>query len=219
MTQKQLDFIVSFHTRLDRQGPGSDAETFVALDLFQPFLDALEQKVNHPHVRTLQGSMDDLPFEKERFDLVWSEGAIYNMGFEQGVKYVHPFLKKHGIIALSEITWLTNERPAEIESYWNREYPEIDTAQGKIMTLHRSGYQLVDHFILFEESWLDNDYNPLEKELMGLQGNHLIDEELREVIQSYQHEIELYHKFKEYYGYGFYIARKVNDSTLGSNLE
>jgi ubiquinone/menaquinone biosynthesis C-methylase UbiE len=85
MTQKQLDFIVSFHTRLDRQGPGSDAETFVALDLFQPFLDALEQKVNHPHVRTLQGSMDDLPFEKERFDLVWSEGAIYNMGFEHGV--------------------------------------------------------------------------------------------------------------------------------------
>jgi len=248
MTEKQLDFIISFHTKLYRQGPGSDEETLqaikltglseshelnvldlgcgtgaqtnvlanhlngfiTALDLFQPFLDELEDRIKSPNVRTFQGSMDDLPFEKESFDLIWSEGAVYNMGFENGLKYLHPFLKKNGVIALSEITWLTNERPAEIETYWNTEYPEIDTAQGKIRTLHKSGYQLIDHFILTEESWLSNYYSPLEMKLATLKEDHSIDKELIEVIQSYQNEIELYKRFKDYFGYGFYVARKVN---------
>ena len=134
MTEKQLDFIISLHIKLYRQGPGSDEETLkaikltglselteltildlgcgtgaqtnvlanhlngtiIALDLFQPFLDVLEARIKHPNVRTFQGSMDDLPFEKESFDLIWSEGAVYNMGFENGLKYLHPFLKKNG---------------------------------------------------------------------------------------------------------------------------
>jgi cyclopropane fatty-acyl-phospholipid synthase-like methyltransferase len=248
MTEKQLDFIISFHTKLYRQGPGSDGETLqaikltglsesnelnvldlgcgtgaqtnvlanhlngtiTALDLFQPFLDELEDRIKHPNVQTFQGSMDDLPFEKESFDLIWSEGAVYNMGFENGLKYLHPFLKKNGVIALSEITWLTNERPAEIEAYWNNEYAEIDTAQGKIKTLDESGYELIDHFILSEESWLSNYYCPLEKQLAAFKEALSIAEEIREVIQSYQNEIGLYKMFKEYFGYGFYIARKVN---------
>jgi len=89
-----------------------------ALDLFQPFLNVLEEKINSQKVFAFQGSMEDLPFEKECFDLIWSEGAIYNMGFENGLKYIHPFLQMDGVIALSEITWLTNERPAEIETFW-----------------------------------------------------------------------------------------------------
>ena len=247
MTEKQLDFIISFHAKLYRQGPGSDEETLqaikltglsettelnvldlgcgtgaqtsvlanhlngtiTALDLFQPFLDELEDRIKHPNVHALQGSMDDLPFEKESFDLIWSEGAVYNMGFENGINYLLPFLKENGIIALSEITWLTNERPSEIETYWNSEYPEIDTAQGKIKTLHESGYQLVDHFILSEESWFSNYYGPLGRELAALEAAQSIDEELKAVVQSYQDEIALYQKFKEYFGYGFYVARKV----------
>jgi cyclopropane fatty-acyl-phospholipid synthase-like methyltransferase len=248
MTEKQLDFIISFHKKLYRQGPGSDEETLraikltglsestelsildlgcgtgaqtnvlanhlngniTALDLFQPFLDELEDRIKSPNVQTFQGSMDDLPFEKESFNLIWSEGAVYNMGFENGLKYLHPFLKKNGIIALSEITWLTEERPTEIETYWNAEYPAIDSAQGKVQTLHKSGYQLIDHFILSEESWLSNYYGPLEMELAALKQHYSIDKELKEVIQAYQNEIALYKRFKDYFGYGFYVARKVN---------
>src|SRR6056300_1709464 len=248
MTEKQLDFIISFHTKLYRQGPGSDEETLraikltglsesnelnvldlgcgtgaqtsvlanhlngtiKALDLFQPFLDELEDRIKNPNVHALQGSMDDLPFEKESFDLIWSEGAVYNMGFENGLKYLHPFLKKNGVIALSEITWLTNERPAEIETFWNNEYPEIDTAKGKIKIINESGYQLIDHFILSEESWLNNYYGPLEEELHRIEMEDSLDDELKEIVQSYQNEIDLYKKFKEYFGYGFYVAKKVN---------
>ena len=248
MTENQLDFIISFHSKLYRQGPGSDEETLkaikftglsetnelkildlgcgtgaqtnvlanhlngniTALDLFQPFLDVLEERIKLPNIRSFQGSMDDLPFEKESFDLIWSEGAIYKMGFENGLNYLQPFLKKNGFIALSEITWLTEKRPIEIETFWNNEYAEIDTIQGKINTINKSGYQLIDHYIISENSWLINYYGPLEKELATLKEDHSIDKELKEVIQSYQNEIDLYRRLKKHFGYGFYIARKVN---------
>ena len=39
----------------------------------------------------LAASMEDLPFESSYFDLIWSEGAIYNIGFEKGIKTWKPF--------------------------------------------------------------------------------------------------------------------------------
>ena len=35
-------------------------------------------------------------------DLIWSEGAIYNIGFEQGVRDWRPFLKEGGVLVASE---------------------------------------------------------------------------------------------------------------------
>jgi hypothetical protein len=36
-------------------------------------------------ITTLNCSMDALPFDEGEFDVIWSEGAVYNMGFEAGV--------------------------------------------------------------------------------------------------------------------------------------
>tara|TARA_Y100001960_G_C14603641_1_gene792095 strand:- start:703 stop:975 length:273 start_codon:yes stop_codon:yes gene_type:complete len=69
--------------------------------------------------------MDDLPFAESSFDLIWSEGAIYNIGFENGIKQFKKFLKDDGVLAVSEITWLTAQRPDEITQYWETNYPEI----------------------------------------------------------------------------------------------
>jgi len=90
------------------------------------------------------------------------------------------------------------------------EYPEIDTAKGKIKTINESGYQLIDHFILSEESWLNNYYGPLEGELHRIEMEDSMDDEFKEIVQPYQNEINLYKRFKEYFGYGFYVAKKVN---------
>jgi ubiquinone/menaquinone biosynthesis C-methylase UbiE len=73
-----------------------------------------------------------LPFNDEEYDVIWSEGAIYNIGFEKGVKDWKRFLKTGGMMVVSEITWLTAERPSELQEYWKNEYPEIDTASSKI---------------------------------------------------------------------------------------
>ena len=215
-------------TRLSKQknlsildlGCGTGAQTNVlaknlngtvhALDLFEPFLEELTRRYPPSNIITSVGSMDDLPFENQSFDLIWSEGAIYNMGFAHGLNYLRPFLKKQGIIAVSEITWLTQERPKEIQEYWMAEYREIDTIQGKTETLTNSGFQLIDYFTIREKSWLDNYYDPLTKELQNIQANSPLDEEQSEIINAYKNEIDLYKRFKKYFGYGFYVAQRLD---------
>ncbi|MEZ4577662.1 MAG: class I SAM-dependent methyltransferase [Desulfobacterales bacterium] len=59
-----------------------------AVDLFPDFLDVLEARAEHLglsyKIKILCGSMDNLPFEEAEYDVIWSEGAIYNIGFEKG---------------------------------------------------------------------------------------------------------------------------------------
>jgi hypothetical protein len=62
--------------------------------------------------------MDNLPYEYEELDLIWSEGAIAQTGFEKSLNYWKDFLKKDGYIAVTYESWFTDEHPAEIEKWW-----------------------------------------------------------------------------------------------------
>jgi len=79
-----------------------------AVDLFPEFLDILSKRANaagcSTQIETLAESMDSLPFANESLDLIWSEGAIYNIGFAKGVEAWRPILRTGGVLAVSEIT-------------------------------------------------------------------------------------------------------------------
>jgi SAM-dependent methyltransferase len=183
-----------------------------AIDLFPVFLDELNEKSQHlgltDKIVTLEKSMDDLPFRKNEFDLIWSEGAIYNIGFENGLKKWKDYLKVGGYLAVSEITWITQSRPKEIEEFWNVEYPEIDTASNKIKQLENNGYTLVGYFYLSQDSWIETYYKPMQARFEKFLKRNNHSELARKVVEEHQAEIDLFQKFKDYYSYGFYIARK-----------
>jgi len=126
-TLRALDFVNQMsvpNLNIADIGCGTGAQTMVlahklngnitAVDLFPEFLDILrrqaaEQGVSD-RINTLQASMDNLPFSSDSLDLIWSEGAIYNIGFEAGITYWKSFLNSGGFLALSELTWKTNKR-------------------------------------------------------------------------------------------------------------
>ena len=60
----------------------------IAVDLFKAFLDKLEERILKKNlkspIKTMVASMDDLPFKEKELDVIWSEGAVYNMGFKKG---------------------------------------------------------------------------------------------------------------------------------------
>jgi ubiquinone/menaquinone biosynthesis C-methylase UbiE len=184
----------------------------IAVDLFSEFLDELNEKSQKlglkEKIKTLEKSMDDLPFNNEEFDIIWSEGAIYNLGFENGIKKWKDYLKVGGFLAVSEITWITNSRPKEIEEFWTQEYPEIDTASNKIKILENNGYSLVGYFYLTQNSWIENYYKPMEERFDTFIERNNNSELARKVVKENKFEIDLYLKYKDYYNYGFYIARK-----------
>jgi ubiquinone/menaquinone biosynthesis C-methylase UbiE len=185
----------------------------IAVDLFSEFLNKLEQiaKVEEldNKITTLKASMENLPFTNEEFDIIWSEGAIYNIGFETGIKYWKKFIKKGGYMALSEITWLTNERPSEIEDHWNNEYPEISTASHKINLLEENGLSLVGYFYLPKSSWIDNYYQSIENSFNSFLKKHNNSETAKNIVEGEMKEINLYEKYKDYISYGFYVVKKI----------
>jgi len=183
-----------------------------AVDLFPEFLDELNVKSQQlgltDKIVTLEKSMDDLPFKKNEFDLIWSEGAIYNIGFENGLKEWKEYLKVGGYLAVSEITWITQSRPKEIEEFWNAEYSEVDTASNKIKQIENNGYSLVGYFYLSQDSWIETYYKPMQARFENFLKRNNNSELARKVVEDNQAEIDLYQKFKDYYSYGFYITRK-----------
>jgi len=203
-------------------GCGSGSQTFslanavdaqiIAVDLYSEFLDKLNETSKKQglqnKITTLQKSMEDFLFDKEEFDIIWSEGAIYNIGFENGIKKWKEFLKSGGYIAVSEITWLTNERPAEIAEYWNNEYSEIDTASNKIKILEKNGFSPVGYFVLPESSWVDNYYQPIENRINTFLEKHNHSEIAKILIEKEREEIRKYKKYKNYISYGFYVGQK-----------
>jgi SAM-dependent methyltransferase len=185
-----------------------------AIDFLPEFIDVLTARAQNDGVEDkitpLCASMKDLPFEDEEFDVIWSEGAIYNIGFGKGVADWKRYLKPDGLLIASEITWITNSRPLELQDHWNNEYPEIDTASAKIKILEENGYTPIGYFVLPEHCWLDNYYEPMRTSFNAFLGRHGKSEEALAIIEAERHEIELYEKYKAYYGYGVYIARKSN---------
>lgn len=152
--------------------------------------------------------MERLPFEEGEFDVIWSEGAIYNIGFQKGVKQWKRYLKPGGLLIASEITWITSTRPSELQNHWDSEYPEIDVASAKIKVLEENGYSPIGYFVLPEHCWLENYYEPMRSSFQVFMSRNGNSEEARALVKAERNEIELYEKYKDYYSYGVYIARR-----------
>lgn len=115
--------------------------TLVGLDQFSAFIDGFnanaEKQQLQNRVTGLVGSMEDLPFAEGSLDLVWSEGAIDNIGFEKGLTYWNAFLKKDGYVAVTCPSWFTDERPAEVEKLWSEAGSRLDAIADNIAAMQR----------------------------------------------------------------------------------
>ena len=117
-------------------------------------------------------------------------------------------MKTGGILAVSDITWITDRRPLELEKFWERECPEIDTVSAKLQVLENHGYEVLAHFILPEDCWIEHYYLPLQKSYKSFLERQGHSQEALNLIASDKSEFEMYMKYRQYYSYGFYIARK-----------
>lgn len=183
-----------------------------AVDLFPEFLEVLQHRADSAgcseQIGTRAESMDSLSFAAESLDLIWSEGAIYNIGFRRGLEEWRPFLKSGGVLAASEITWLHPNPPEEILQHWNTEYPEIATAADKICTLESAGYDLVGYFVLPAHCWIDNYYEPTKARFPAFLKRHAGNPDAPQIVEMERNEAELYRRFQDWFSYGFYVARK-----------
>jgi ubiquinone/menaquinone biosynthesis C-methylase UbiE len=225
ITIKALSFIdnLSEESRIVDIGCGTGGQTMVlaqhtlgnvrGFDLFPTFINQLNSNANklnlQERVKGIVGSMDNLPLQQEEIDLFWSEGAIYNIGFERGLNEWRKFIKTGGYIAVSEASWFTDERPTEIADFWMDAYPEIDTIPNKVKQMQKAGYIPIATFILPEECWTENFYAPQVQVQEVFLKKHAGNKAAEDFIANQRHEKQLYYKHKAFYGYVFYIGKKI----------
>ena len=93
-----------------------------AIDLHQPYLDQLSASARasglEKRIAPRRLSMKGMKFKAASFDLIWAEGSAYFAGIRKSLASWFPLLKCGGFAAFTELCWLTENRPAEIETYW-----------------------------------------------------------------------------------------------------
>ncbi len=182
-----------------------------ALDLLPEMISRLEEAVQAAgftdRVKVVQADMNDMAFDPESFDLIWSEGAIYLMGFRNGLSKIRPLLKPGGSAAVSEAVWLKPNPPQQAVDFWN-EYPEIDAVENKLKVISELEYDCVDYFILPQTAWTEDYYNPLEEMIGKYQIEWSGNTEAESVLEAARKEISFFRQYSEYYGYAFFVMSK-----------
>lgn len=182
-----------------------------AADFHAPYLaqlesSAAEQGLGHL-VRTRQadfGALDDPPGS---YDLLWSEGAIYILGWAEGLRRWRPLLRAGGRLAATEATWLTDSPPAEAAAFWREAYPSMGTIASNSAAAREAGYEVLDTFVLPASAWWDEYYRPLQGRIESLRERAGQDPALAAVIAETEREMALYARHGESYGYVFYLLR------------
>jgi cyclopropane fatty-acyl-phospholipid synthase-like methyltransferase len=187
--------------------------TILAVDNHQPFLEELQRRAVAAGVadkiQTLQKDMRDLGREEGVFDLIWSEGAIFIMGFSTGLAAWRSMLAAGGLLAVSEMAWFRSDAPAECRRFFADAYPAMVDVGANLAMIQACGYKEIGHFPLPESAWWDSYYDPLGVRLPTLRAMHAADTEKLEMLAAIQMEIDLYRKYSPYYGNVFYLMQRV----------
>ena len=185
--------------------------TIFALDNYQPFLDKL---MNNARIEEVQKniipklqSMHEMDFEKETFDIVWSEGALYFLGFKNGLMKCHRLLKPGGYLAVTEAVYLKDNPPQPVIDFWE-EYSDITDIQANLDVINNSGFEIISHFTLPNSSWTEDFYDPMEKQIRILKEKYMDNKKALDVFETMQKEIDVFKKYSEYFGYEFFVMKK-----------
>ncbi len=192
---------------------GAMTGTIVALDNYEPFLDTLRLKANEVPLKSVIeyycGDMNDLDFAPGSFDLVWAEGSIYIVGFRKGLETIRPLLRENGYVVFSDMNWLKENPPAEAIDLFRVECPDMMSVEENIKLIRQSDYELVHYFPLGEQGHWEFYYGPLEQRLQYFRTEYASDQSVLALVDSIQHEIDVYRRCSAYFGYTFYIMKKT----------
>lgn len=203
-------------------GSGTGAQTLhlaaltegeiVAVDSHAPSIARLGETLGErglaPRVRALVADMTELPFERASFDLVWSEGALYNLGLERALPLCHGLLRPGGYLAFTDAVWLSDAPPPEVRALF-ADYPTMGRASDALALLVQRGFEPLGHFTLPEEAWWGDFYTPMLARIAELRGTHAGDAEALSALDALEQEVDLYRRHAAQYGYEFFVARRV----------
>jgi SAM-dependent methyltransferase len=134
-------------------GCGAGRQTFVlaeelktpihAVDSYQPFLECLRQRAKENGFAQLVCThcidMKDIPGVFPKIDLLWAEGAAYNIGFANALAIWAKAIRPDGFAVVSELCWLCDKIPDAVREFFRSGYPEMQSVEQNIATAEEAG--------------------------------------------------------------------------------
>jgi ubiquinone/menaquinone biosynthesis C-methylase UbiE len=163
----------------------------IGLDISQSLIDELTRKIEDAglsdRVKTVKCSLFEIDFPDESFNIIWAEGSISVIGFEQGLKLWRRLLKPKGFLVVHD---------------------GIDNMTKKLKQIPSCGYELLEHFIVTEDTWWREYYSPLEKRIQELRIKYSNDPEALDVLDKEQQEVDMFKRNPKMFGSVFFVMQK-----------
>jgi SAM-dependent methyltransferase len=186
--------------------------TLIGLDTDAGALQELEKRAIEEgvsdRVRTIRTSMLEMDFPDGQFDIVWSEGAAWPIGFSRALDNWRMVLRSGGYMVIHDGCWIEPDPPAEIRDYCEVNFPGISTHEDNLELIPRQGYELVGEFKLPPEAWLDTYFQPLKDRLPDIMQKYSGDKSALEALKREEIQTDLYIRNLRWYGSAFYVMRK-----------
>jgi ubiquinone/menaquinone biosynthesis C-methylase UbiE len=183
----------------------------LAIDNYPPFVEELNRQAQRlglaDRLEARVADMRELDFPPASFDVVWCEGAIYNVGFERGLREWRRLLVPGGHMAVTEVCWTTSDPPQECVEFWNQEYPSIRTVPVLLHAIDTCGYDCIAQFPMPQSAWWDDYYHPLQQNVAAFRERHRHEADAQQVADGVQREIDVWGKYGEFYAYEFFVMR------------
>ncbi|MBD3298328.1 MAG: methyltransferase domain-containing protein [candidate division Zixibacteria bacterium] len=155
------------------------------------------------------GDMANLNLPPASFDLVWSEGAFYNIGLDKALRISHKLLRSDGYLVFSDAVWCKQNPPPEVKAAFDSDYPDMGTVADVLATIERHQFSLIGHFTLPDEAWWDDFYTPMLQRIEELRSRYAADKEAITALDQIAREPEMHRRHSDYYAYEFFVARRV----------
>jgi serine/threonine-protein kinase HipA len=182
-----------------------------AVDSYEPFLASLTQRAKEAGighlVQTHCMDMADIPNTFRAIDLLWSEGAAYNIGFPHALKTWHSAVKSSGCAVVSELSWLRDDVPIEVRQFFQAGYPDMRSADENRSAAQDAGYNVLTTHTLPRETWVEGYYDILEPRAKALLDHP--DKAVSDFAAETLEEIRIFGCSEDSYGYVFYVMRKA----------
>jgi SAM-dependent methyltransferase len=191
-----------------------------AFDVYEPFLADLSRRAEEAGighlvrtheagighlVRTHCTDMQTIPASFHDIDLIWSEGAAYNIGFPNALVIWAPALGRGGFLVASELCWTSDSIPDPVREFFKSGYPGMMSVADNIVAAESSGYNVLFTRELPHQAWVDDYYDVLGPRAEALLDHP--DEGVREFARETVREIEIFGQAEDSYGYVFFALQ------------
>ena len=182
-----------------------------AVDSYEPFLNDLLRRTKEAGIEHLVQAhcmdMKDIPGVFQHIDLLWSEGAAYNIGFSNALTTWASAIDPGGFAVVSELSWLREQIPDAVREFFLSGYPDMQSIQQNIAVAENAGYKLLTTYTLPKEAWVEGYYDILEPRAKDLVDHS--DPTVRDFAIETVKEIEIFECSEDSYGYVFYVLHHV----------